>query len=168
MKSIIKALQSIVCIIAALSAFMVGNTALAEDSAEQLTAKRASAFFASFNENMSPAGLDRWMTNWAEDATRLTPMGNAHGKAEIRKLYEALQGRYTEMRMEIVGLIVQGSRASVQLDTRGVYKATGRTVTMPNVAIVEFNDAGKVKRAQVYMDMKDIARQENEQMAEGR
>ncbi len=129
------------------------------DSAEAPAAGWAVAFFDSFNQHMNPDNLDRWMENWADDAERITPMGNARGKAEIRRLYLDLQSRYRDMSMEIVGLIAQDNRASVELETRGIHKATGVEVVMPNVAVLRFDREGKVESAHVYLDMKNVERQ---------
>lgn len=126
---------------------------------EEQTSRWATAFFESFNQHMNPGSLDRWMENWADNAERRTPMGNAKGRVEIRRLYESLQVRYRDMHMEIVGLIVQGNRASVELETRGIHRETGREVAMPNVALLKFNPAGEVVSAHVYLDMENIARQ---------
>ena len=108
---------------------------------------------------MNPDNLDRWMENWADNAERITPTGNASGKAEIRLLCEDLQARYRDMSMKIVGLIAEGNRASVELETRGVHKATGVEVIMPNVAVLRFDQEGKVESAHVYLDMKNVERQ---------
>ena len=137
----------------------LGARAQADDSAEPPAAGWAMAFFDSFNQHMNPDNLDRWMANWADNAERITPMGNARGKAEIRRLYEDLQSRYRDMSMEIVGLIAQGNRASVELETRGVHIATGVEVVMPNVAVLRFDQSGKVASAHVYLDMKNVERQ---------
>ena len=130
-----------------------------DNSAEPPAADWAVAFFDSFNQHMNPENLDRWMENWADDAERITPMGNARGKADIRRLYQDLQSRYRDMSMEIVGLIAQDNRASVELETRGIHKATGVEVVMPNVAVLRFDREGKVESAHVYLDMKNVERQ---------
>jgi hypothetical protein len=133
------------------------------DGAEAPAAGWALAFFDSFNQHMNPDNLDRWMENWADDAERITPMGNARGKVEIRRLYEDLQSRYRDMSMKIVGLIAQDDRASVELETRGIHKATGIEVFMPNVAVLRFDPQGKVASAHVYLDMRNVERQIQEQ-----
>ena len=129
------------------------------NTVEAPAAEWAEVFFDSFNRHMNPENLDRWMENWAENAERITPMGNARGKAEIRRLYQDLQSRYRDMSMEIVGVIAQGNRASVELETRGIHKATGVEVVMPNVALLRFDREGKVESAHVYLDMKNVERQ---------
>lgn len=142
-------------------ALLLSLSACAQDkmTAEEQTAQWAIAFFDSFNRDLSPGDLDSWMANWAENAERITPMGDAHGKEHIRRLYEDLNRRYRNMNQEIVGLIVQGNRASVELMTLGIHRATGVEVSMPNVAVLKFTPSGKVVSAHVYLDMKNVERQ---------
>lgn len=109
-------------------------------------------FFEAFNHYVRPGKLDRWMVQWAEGAERYTPMGNAKGKENIRNLYEDLIARYKNMDQKIVGLVVQGNRASVELMTKGIHKASGVEVIIPNVALLTFDADGRVSKARVYFD----------------
>lgn len=141
--------------------FIVGtNITFAQDiEPTTQTNQWVTAFFDSFNEDLSQGNLDDWMDNWSEEAERITPMGNAKGKAQIRELYVSLNERYEGMVQTIVGTIIEGRRASVELHTVGIHKATGIEVTMPNVAVLTFNEQGKVTSAHVYLDMKNIENQ---------
>ena len=63
------------------------------------------------------------------------------------------------MVQEITGTIIEGRNASVELNTVGVHRETGIKVSMPNVAVLTFNEQGKVTSAHVYLDMKNIESQ---------
>lgn len=114
------------------------------------------AFFESFNRDLNRGDMDAWMENWAAGAERITSMGNARGRAEIRALYADLMGRYEHLEHRILDRIIEGNRASVELMTTGVHRATGREVRIPNVAVLTFDDEGRVSSAHVYLDRKGI------------
>lgn len=124
---------------------------LAQQSPEQVE-RWVTTFFEAFNAYVRPGQLDQWMTHWSNGAKRYTPMGDAEGKKHIRKLYEDLIGRYENMDQKIVGLVVQGNRASVELMTKGTHKASGVEVFIPNVALLTFDADGRVEKARVYFD----------------
>ena len=135
------------------------ETASAQDRLSSQTNQWVTAFFHSFNADLMQGDLDAWMDHWADDAERMTPMGNAKGKAAIRELYVRLSQNYEGMVQRVVGTIIEGNNASVELDTRGIHRATGIEVSMPNVAVLTFNEQGKVTSAHVYLDMKNVERQ---------
>lgn len=114
------------------------------------------AFFDAFNRELNEGDLDSWMSHWAEGAVRITPMGDAEGKAQIRALYADLLSRYRDLRHAIVATVIEGNRASVELHTVGTHRESGIEVHMPNVAILEFDANGKVTSARVYLDMKHV------------
>src|SRR5690606_11128066 len=130
MKTYIKLIRGIVVI--AFAAVVV--TANAQDTERSQVNHWVTAFFQSFNEDLMQGDMDAWMENWAEQAERITPMGNAKGKAQIRQLYISLSQRYEAMVQEITGTIIEGRNASVELHTVGVHRETGIKVSMPNVA----------------------------------
>ena len=135
------------------------TTANAQDTERSQVNHWVTAFFQSFNEDLMRGNMDAWMENWAEQAERITPMGNAKGKAQIRQLYVSLNQRYEAMVQEITGTIIEGHNASVELHTVGIHRETGIKVSMPNVAVLAFNEQGKVISAHVYLDMKNIEKQ---------
>ena len=155
MKKYIKLIRGILII--AIAAVVV--TANAQDAERSQVNHWVTAFFQSFNEDLMRGDMDAWMENWAEQAERITPMGNAKGKAQIRQLYISLSQRYEAMVQEITGTIIEGRNASVELNTVGVHRETGIKVSMPNVAVLTFNEQGKVTSAHVYLDMKNIESQ---------
>jgi len=131
---------------------------LNEQSPEQVE-RWVVTFFDAFNTYVRPGQLDQWMTHWSDGAKRYTPMGDAEGKNNIRKLYEDLISRYENMDQKIIGLVVQGNRASVELMTKGTHKATGVEVSIPNVALLTFDADGRVAKARVYFDSNYVASQ---------
>ena len=155
MKKYIKLIRGILII--AIAAVVV--TANAQDAERSQVNHWVTAFFQSFNEDLMRGDMDAWMENWADQAERITPMGNAKGKAQIRQLYISLSQRYEDMVQEITGTIIEGRNASVELNTVGVHRETGIKVSMPNVAVLTFNEQGKVTSAHVYLDMKNIESQ---------
>ena len=155
MKKYIKLIRGILII--AIAAVVV--TANAQDAERSQVNHWVTAFFQSFNEDLMRGDMDAWMENWADQAERITPMGNAKGKAQIRQLYISLSQRYEDMVQEITGTIIEGRNASVELNTVGVHRETGIKVSMPNVAVLKFNEQGKVTSAHVYLDMKNIESQ---------
>ncbi len=138
---------------------VVVTTANAQDTERSQVNHWVTAFFHSFNEDLMRGDMDAWMENWAQQAERITPMGNAKGKTQIRQLYISLNQRYEAMVQEITGTIIEGRNASVELRTVGIHKDTGIKVSMPNVAVLAFNEQGKVISAHVYLDMKNIEKQ---------
>ena len=86
-------------------------------------------------------------------------MVNANGTSEIRALYDSIVDNYSGRTHTSTDTVIEGNQASVELITVGIHRETGNQVTIPNVALLTFNESGKVSKAHVYLDMKNIENQ---------
>jgi ketosteroid isomerase-like protein len=119
---------------------------------EERTNDYATAFWNSFNTDLSAGNLEVYLDHWDENAERITPTVHAKGKMEIRATYESYLAAYSDFHQTELRRIVDGNVVVSELLTRARDKVSGAVLSLPNVAIVEFNEAGKVIRARVYLD----------------
>jgi hypothetical protein len=112
----------------------------------------ATAFWNSFNNDLSAGALDVYLKHWDENAERITPTVHAKGIKEIRATYESYLAAFSDFHQEEIRRIVDGNVVVSELITTARNRASGEMLTLPNVAIVELNNNGKVIRARVYLD----------------
>ena len=124
----------------------------AVDEDETLTNERVSAFWKSFNNDLSSGRMEVYLSHWAKDAERITPSIHARGIDEIRATYENYLSAFSDFHQLELRRVVDGNVAVSELLTTAKNRKTGKVLTLPNVAIIELNDEGKVKRARVYLD----------------
>ena len=143
-----------------LSSFLLftSSTLYSEETInESLTEQYATNFWNSFNTELSPDTLELYLSNWDENAERITPTLHAVGKQAIRETYESYLSAYSEFHQTELRRIVDGNIVVSELMTTAREKESGVSLSIPNVAIVEFNNKGKVVRARVYFDTKKFA-----------
>ncbi len=119
---------------------------------EERTNEYASAFWNSFNKDLSSGALEVYLKHWDDNAERITPTVHAKGIKAIRAVYENYLATYSDFHQQEIRRIVDGNVVVSELVTTARNKASGEILSLPNVAIVEFNDGGKVSRARVYLD----------------
>ena len=112
----------------------------------------ASAFWNSFNQDLSSGELETYLEHWADNAERITPSRHDKGKAAIRVTYRNYLNTYDDFHQEELRRVTEGNTVVSELLTRARHKVTGDLLSLPNVAILEFNEEGKVRRARVYLD----------------
>ena len=126
---------------------------IAEDTIDEArTNEYATAFWNSFNNDLANGALEKYLTHWDENAERITPTVHARGFEEIRATYKSYLAAYSDFHQQEIRRIVDGNISISELITTAKNRATGEMMTLPNVAIVELNDKGKVIRARVYLD----------------
>ena len=118
----------------------------------------ADAFWDSFNTYLAKGALDVYLESWDERAERITPTAHARGIEEIRATYESYLKTYSDLNQTEVRRVVDGNLVVSELMTEAKRRSDGSVLALPNVAMVEFNDAGKVVRARVYMDTSEFGR----------
>ena len=119
---------------------------------ERKTNEYATAFWDSFNNDLSNGKLDEYLSHWDEKAERITPTVHARGIEEIRATYESYLAAFSDFHQLETRRIVDGNVIVSELITTARDNATGKVLRLPNVAIVEVNEKGKVTRARVYLD----------------
>ncbi len=124
---------------------------------ESRTHQYATNFWNSFNTELSPDTLELYLNNWDDNAERITPTAHAKGKQAIREVYEKYLAAYSDFHQEEIRRIVDGNIVVSELLTTARNKASGISLSLPNVAIVEFNEKGKVIRARVYLDTRKFS-----------
>ena len=112
----------------------------------------ATTFWNSFNGDLSSGRLEKYLTLWHENAERITPTIHAKGIEEIRATYQSYLSNFSDFHQTEIRRITQDNIAVSELITRATNIKTGEELTLPNVAIVEFDESGKVIRARVYYD----------------
>lgn len=124
----------------------------ADQTQENMTNQYATAFWNSFNTELSAGNLEVYLRHWDKNAERITPTVHAKGIEEIRATYQKYLDAFSDFQQTELRRIVDGNVVVSELLTNARNKATGKLLSLPNVAIVEFNDQGKVMRARVYLD----------------
>ncbi len=119
---------------------------------EAKTNEYVSAFWNSFNNDLSNGALEKYLSHWDKNAERITPTVHAKGIKEIRATYKSYLAAYSDFHQEEIRRIVDGNVVVSELITTARNKASGEMMSLPNVAIVELNEKGKVIRARVYLD----------------
>lgn len=123
---------------------------------ESRTDEYATAFWNSFNTDLSAGALEVYLSHWDENAERITPTVHAKGINEIRATYQSYLNAYSDFHQTELRRVIDGNVVISELLTRARDKVSGALLSLPNVAIVEFNEAGKVIRARVYMDTRNF------------
>ena len=119
---------------------------------EAKTNEYVTAFWKSFNNDLSNGALEKYLTHWDENAERITPTVHAKGIEEIRATYKSYLAAYSDFHQQEIRRVIDGNVVVSELITTARHKASGEMMSLPNVAIVELNDKGKVIRARVYLD----------------
>jgi limonene-1,2-epoxide hydrolase len=119
---------------------------------ETKTNKYVTAFWNSFNNDLSNGALEKYLSHWDENAERITPTVHAKGIKEIRATYKSYLAAYSDFHQEEIRRVIDGNVVVSELVTTARNKASGEMMSLPNVAIVELNEKGKVIRARVYLD----------------
>jgi len=130
------------------SSFVHGGDAVVESRTDAY----ATAFWNSFNTDLSTGALEVYLSHWDENAERITPTIHAKGIKEIRATYQSYLNAYSDFHQTELRRMIDGNVVISELLTRATDKLSGDILSLPNVAIVEFNGVGKVIRARVYMD----------------
>jgi ketosteroid isomerase-like protein len=143
--------------VALLLVFAWNNTQTpGEPAPENEVEQFADRFWDSFNQHLAKGALDVYLENWDERAERITPTVHARGIDEIRATYEGYLQTYSDLNQTEVRRVVDGNLVVSELLTDAKRKSDGSVLSLPNVAIVEFNEKGKVIRARVYMDTREF------------
>ena len=135
-----------------LSIQLFSSTLWADNVDEEKINNYVSAFWNSFNTDLSSGALDTYLSHWDEDAERVTPTVHAKGMKEIRATYESYLAAFSDFHQTELRRVVEGNVVVSELMTRAKNRKTGVTLLLPNVAILEINEKGKVVRAKVYLD----------------
>ena len=143
--------------VALLLVFVWNNTqAPGESEPENPVEQFADRFWNSFNQHLAKGALDVYLDNWDEQAERITPTVHARGIEEIRATYEGYLQTYSDLNQTEVRRVVDGNLVISELVTEAKRKSDGSVLSLPNIALVEFNQTGKVIRARVYMDTREF------------
>jgi len=145
----------------ALSAALLPMRAGAVDSnPEAWTNRLVDGFLEAFNQDFAAGNLDAWMSHWAEDAVREGSREQWRGRDAIRGAYAAILREW-----ERPGLVhertrmVLGNRAAWQGYYHAHHRAAGRDVLVPIALFLEFDDAGLVRHARFYIDVRHLVEQ---------
>lgn len=118
----------------------------------------ADTFWNSFNTHLAKGALEEYLENWDPSAERITPTVHARGIDEIRAIYESYLQTYSDLNQTEIRRVVEGNLVISELITEAKRRSDDSVLSLPNVALVEFNEAGKVIRARVYMDTREFGR----------
>ena len=146
------ALKALVSILLFASLFSFSCASFASGPAKNVVDQQASAFWDSFNNDLAKGDLETYLKHWDENAERITPTVHARGIDEIRAVYRGYLEAYSDFHQQEVRRIIDGQTIVSELVTTATNRASGERMTLPNVAIVELNEDGKVIRARVYLD----------------
>lgn len=124
----------------------------ADETLENKTNEYATAFWNSFNTELSAGKLETYLAYWDVNAERITPTVHAKGIKEIRATYQSYLDAFSDFQQTEIRRIIDSNVVVSELLTTARNKVTGEFLSLPNVAIVEFNNQGKVIRARVYLD----------------
>ncbi|NKB37443.1 MAG: hypothetical protein GKR93_09785 [Gammaproteobacteria bacterium] len=124
---------------------------------ESLTDTYSTRFWNSFNNDIASGNLEKYLSHWDENAERITPTVHARGIDEIRATYLRYLDVYTDFRQTELRRVIDRNVSISELITEAKHKVSGEIISLPNVAIVEFNDLGKVIRARVYLDTRKFS-----------
>ncbi|MGC4933152.1 ester cyclase [Gordonia sp. DT30] len=102
---------------------------------------------------------------WAEPADYLSPLtGPQNGLEALRRREESLFGAFSDLRTTITPLGQDGHTGAMLVRFDGTHDgpyagmpATGNTIALEMVAIVDFDDDGKVIGERVMLDTADVA-----------
>ena len=88
----------------------------------------------------------------------LPHMGRRRGKDEVRKMWQTVHARYSDLRHDVRDMIVEGDR--VALDVRAFFKkrSNGRTVQFDIAVFVTLRE-GRIVRIREIMDTFDLVQQ---------
>lgn len=84
---------------------------------------------------------------------------NQKGREEIRKFFAGFSDTFSDWTHVEKSRVIQGKRAVWEGTAQGHHKETGKSLTLPIVFIMEFDDQGLVKENRVYVDVHLIAEQ---------
>ncbi len=141
------------CIVLFLCTGLQGFSLSADEAFDEaLTEAYATAFWDSFNTDIAAGNLEKYLSHWDENAERITPSVHARGIDEIRATYLRYLEVYTDFKQREIRRVIDGNVSISELITEATHKTSGEMLSLPNVAIVEFNELGKVTRARVYLD----------------
>lgn len=88
----------------------------------------------------------------------LPHLGRRRGKDEVRKLWQTVHARYSDLRHDVRDMIVEGDR--VAIDIRAFFKkrSNGRTVQFDIAVFVTLRE-GRIVRLREIMDTFDLVQQ---------
>jgi len=88
----------------------------------------------------------------------LPHLGRRRGKDEVRKLWQTVHARYSDLRHDVRDMIVEGDR--VAMDIRAFFKkrSNGRTVQFDIAVFVTLRE-GRIVRIREIMDTFDLVQQ---------
>jgi uncharacterized protein len=88
----------------------------------------------------------------------LPHMGRRRGKDEVRKMWQTVHARYSDLRHDVRDIIVEGDR--VAMDVRAFFKkrSNGRTVQFDIAVFVTLRE-GRIVRIREIMDTFDLVQQ---------
>ncbi len=88
----------------------------------------------------------------------LPHLGRRRGKDEVRKLWQTVHARYSDLRHDVRDMIVEGDR--VAMDIRAFFKkrSNGRTVQF-DIAVFLTLREGRITRIREIMDTFDLVQQ---------
>ena len=104
---------------------------------------------------------DAWMTRDADAFAQLfalngeliVPGGRWQGRAKIREEISRFTQQYSQVHIDIRGIIVDGNQAAVEWHYEDTEKATGKRHRADDAIIVDFRE-GKITRWREYFDTK--------------
>jgi len=143
---------TLLAVLLSIQLLAISQTLWAENIDEDKINAHVSAFWNSFNTDLSAGELDTYLSHWDENAERITPTVHAKGMKEIRATYESYLTAFSDFHQTELRRIVEGNIVVCELVTRAKNRKTGVSLSLPNVAILEINEKGKVMRARVYLD----------------
>jgi hypothetical protein len=88
----------------------------------------------------------------------LPHMGRRRGKDEVRKMWQTVHARYSDLRHDVRDIIVEGDR--VAMDVRAFFKkrSNGRTVQFDIAVFITLRE-GRIVRMREIMDTFDLVQQ---------
>jgi uncharacterized protein len=88
----------------------------------------------------------------------LPHMGRRRGKDEVRKMWQTVHARYSDLRHDVRDMIVEGDR--VAMDVRAFFKkrSNGRTVQFDIAVFITLRE-GRIVRIREIMDTFDLVQQ---------
>jgi ketosteroid isomerase-like protein len=96
---------------------------------------------------------ENWLQTFAEDALVYDPVGKPplNVQQDAHKFFEILSKFYDKLDVTPEKIFVAGHAAAVNWKMNVVAR-NGRTAEAEGIAIIEFNEAGKIQKLQSYWD----------------
>jgi ketosteroid isomerase-like protein len=115
----------------------------------------AQAFFDRFNANDIPgvlATLSEDATYWIGGRREVLPSAGCNSKARFARILQAMAERLTDdgLRMQVKGMIAEGDRVAVEVESHGTLK-NGRVYNNQYHVLMRIAD-GKIVEAHEYFD----------------